>query len=69
MESTVPTPVKLGIKIEKPKEVKIHMIYPLLLTLALVLIGGTAWLLVSEYLGISLAPWFRSYFETLAMMF
>ncbi len=69
MEKAAPTAAKLGIKIEKPKDVKIHGLYPLLLVLSLVLIGGTAWFSASEYLEIPPPAWLRSVLENFVLTF
>jgi len=67
MEPTTEKPIKLGIKIEKPLDIKIHPIFPVLLVLSLFLIGGTGWLLVSEYMGIPPASWLRALLENFVL--
>lgn len=67
METTHGMPAKVGIKIQKPLEVSIHPIYPILALLSLVLIGATAWLLVTEYLGIPPPAWLRNIFENVIL--
>ena len=62
-------PIKLGIKIEKPIDAKIHPIFPLLLMVSFVFIGGTLWLLSLEYFGEPPAAWLRSMLENLVLAF
>ena len=59
-QSASEKPIRLGIKIEKPSDVKIKAIYPFLLSLSLVLIAATAWLLALEYLGKPPVAWLRA---------
>ena len=69
IEPTKEIPVKLGIKIEKPVSIPIHPVFPILLIVAFVLIGGTLWLLSLEYLGQAPAGWLRSAFDNLVLAF
>ena len=66
-ETPVEKSVRLGIKIEKPSDIKIHVIFPLLLLISLVLIGGTLWLLSLEYLGRPPDNWLRSLLENFVL--
>ncbi len=58
---------KVGIRIEKPIDIQIHSIYPILVTLSILLIVATAWLLISEYLGEAPPMWLRSLLEDFAL--
>ena len=58
---------RLGIKIEKPLDVKIHFIFPMLLVISFVLIGATLWLLGLEYLGQPPVGWLRSFLENFVL--
>ncbi len=60
-------PMKLGIKIEKPLDIKIHLIFPILLIFSFIFIGGTLWLLSIEYLGAAPPVWLRSVLENFAL--
>ena len=59
--------MKLGIKIEKPVDIKMHPIFPLMLILSFVLIGATLWLLSLEYLGEPPASWLRTLLENFVL--
>ena len=45
------TPVRVGIRIERPPSEKIGSVYFLLMLASLILIGFTAWLLALEWTG------------------
>ena len=63
------TPAKLGIKIEKPSSIPINAIFPILLIISFVLVGGTLCLLSFEYLGQTPPTWLRSIFDNLILAF
>ena len=63
IEKPLAKPLKLGLKIEKPSEEKLHPFFLTLLVISGCLIAMTFWMLVLEYFGEPLPEWLQFFLD------
>lgn len=68
VNSASPAP-KISLKIEKPRDQKIHSFFNVLLIVSFLFVAGTLWVLALEYLHLPEPEWLRESIDKLSLIF